>query len=164
MCAVGRTLPAMPNVVDGPDALASSQYVVVTSYKRDGTPVATPLWVVGDGEAVAVWTPRKAYKVRRIRRNPAVTVAPCTFGGNPLGPALPGRAEILDRTGTDRVRAALKRKYGFVGWLTMTGSRLRRGADGTVAIRIVLSGSAEQSADGPPGQSAGDAKGAQPTG
>jgi PPOX class probable F420-dependent enzyme len=145
----------MPNVMNGPRALASSQYVVVTSYRRDGTPVETPVWVVGDGDALAVWTPRKSYKVRRIMRNPAVTVAPCTFDGTPLGPALPARAEIMDRAGLDRVRAALKRKYGVVGWLTVVGSRLRRGVDGTVAIRIIP----EQ-----PDGSSTDAKGAQPAG
>jgi uncharacterized protein len=144
----------MSNVLDDPEALASSQYVVVTSYRRDGTPVATPVWVVGDGDAVAVWTPRKAHKVGRIKRNPAVTIAPCSFNGTPLGPALPGRAEIMDNAGLRRVRSALKRKYGLIGWLTVSGSVLRRGADGTVAIRIVLAESVGESAERTPAEAA----------
>jgi uncharacterized protein len=142
----------MPDTVDGPDGLGSSEYVALTSYRRDGTPVVTPVWVVADGDALGVWTPRNSYKVKRIRRNPAVTLAPCTFGGKPLGPAVAGRAEIMDAAGLDRVRRELKRKYGLMGWLTVVGSRVRRGSTGTVGIRILLETSAET------------AKGAQPTG
>lgn len=116
--------------------LAACKYVSLRSYRRDGTAVATPVWVVDDGGALGVWTVQDSFKVKRIRRNPAVTVAPCTLRGAPLGPAVTGRAEILDAAGSARIRAAIRRKYGFTGWLTVTGSRLRRGADGSVGIRI----------------------------
>jgi len=128
----------MPNSPTGQVGLGAAKYVAVTSYRQDGTPVSTPVWVVQDGSDLAVWTPKDSFKVKRIRRNPAITVAPCTFGGEPLGPAVPGRAEIMDDAGRDRVRSLIKRKYGLVGWLTVTGSQLRHGAAGTVGVRIEL--------------------------
>jgi PPOX class probable F420-dependent enzyme len=118
------------------DALAEAPYVSLTSYRKDGTPVATPLWVVRDGDALAVWTPTDSWKVKRIRRNPQVTVAPCQFRGQLTGDPVPGRAEVMSAEDTQRVRDLLRRKYGLTGRLTLWGSRLRRGLSGTVGIRI----------------------------
>lgn len=120
------------------EALAAAEYLLVTSFRKDGSPVATPLWVVPDGDALAVWTPAESYKVKRIRRNPAVEVAPCTYSGTPTGEAYAGTATLLDAAGTQRVRDAIRAKYGLVGWLTLTGSRLRRGTAGTIGIRITI--------------------------
>ena len=44
------------------DSLGSAQYALVTTYRRDGRAVPTPLWVVRDGDAIAVWTPTTAGK------------------------------------------------------------------------------------------------------
>jgi uncharacterized protein len=120
------------------DSLGQAQYARVTTYRRDGRAVPTPLWVVRDGDAVAVWTPRDSGKVKRVRRRGAVLVGPCDFRGNLLGDEVPATAVILDAEGTARVRGLLGRKYGLVGRLTMWGSRIRRGTAGTVAIRITL--------------------------
>ena len=118
------------------DTLGDSQYVSVTSYRKNGEGVPTPVWVVRDGDALAIWTPTGSGKVKRIRREPAVLVAPCDFGGKLLGEPVGGRAIVLDSAGTERVRGLLRRKYGLTGRLTLIGSRLRRGRAGTVAIRI----------------------------
>jgi uncharacterized protein len=120
------------------DTLGESQYVSITSYRRDGRGVPTPVWIVRDGDALAIWTPTESWKVKRIRRDPSVLVAPCDFGGNILGEPVSGRAVVLDAAGTERVRGLLRRKYGLVGRLTVIGSRLRRGRAGTVGIRITL--------------------------
>jgi PPOX class probable F420-dependent enzyme len=120
------------------DRLGAAQYVSVTTYRRDGTGVPTPVWVVRDGDGLAVWTPTKSGKVKRVRRDPRVTVAPCDFGGNLQGDPMPGHAEILTGAGTARVRDLLRHKYGLTARLTLIGSRIRRGLDGTVGIRITL--------------------------
>ena len=120
------------------DTLGDSQYVSVTSYRRSGQGVPTPVWVVRDGDTLAIWTPTASGKVKRIRRDPAVLVAPCDFGGKLLGEPVGGRAAVLDSAGTERVRGLLRRKYGLMGRLTLIGSRLRRGRAGTVAIGIAL--------------------------
>ena len=119
-------------------ALAAASYVALVSYRRDGTPVSTPVWVVGHGSGLAIWTPRKTWKVKRIERNPAVTVAPCRFRGELLGPAVAGRARIMSDDETARLRPMMARKYGVTGWLSVYGSILRRGRTGTVGIAIEL--------------------------
>jgi uncharacterized protein len=121
--------------------IGDGKYVLVTTYRRDNTAVPTPLWVVRDGDAIAVWTPTGSGKVKRIRHNPQVMVAPCTFGGEPLGDAVPARAEILDAAGSQRIRKLIKKKYWLTGPLTVNLSQLRRGAGGTVGIRFTSSDS-----------------------
>ncbi|MDH6139446.1 MULTISPECIES: PPOX class F420-dependent oxidoreductase [Kitasatospora] len=118
------------------DRLGNGKYLLITSYKKDGTPVATPVWVVRDGQALGVWTAADSWKVKRIRRRPEVLVGPCDMRGNPTGEPVPATAELVDAA---PYRPLLARKYGLLGRLTMLGSRLRRGTGGTVGIRIALS-------------------------
>ncbi|GIH10352.1 PPOX class F420-dependent oxidoreductase [Rhizocola hellebori] len=118
--------------------LADSSYALVTTFRKDGRAVATPVWIVKFEDGLAFWTVKDTGKVKRIRRAGKVTVATCDLRGNNAGPAAPGTAEILDYPGTERVRAALRRKYGLIGRITLAGSRLRRGKYGTVGIKVVL--------------------------
>lgn len=120
------------------DRLGSGKYLLVTSYRKDGTPVATPVWVVRDGDALGAWTAADSWKVKRIRRRADVLVGPCDLRGNPTGDQLPATAEIADPATTARYRTLVARKYGIVGRLTLLGSRLRRGLEGTVGIRVTL--------------------------
>ncbi|MEU1320174.1 MULTISPECIES: PPOX class F420-dependent oxidoreductase [Streptomyces] len=121
------------------DALGAGKYLLITSYRRNGTPVATPVWVVRDGAALGAWTPADSWKVKRIRNRADVLVGPCDLRGNPTGDQVPATAEICDPATTGRYRQLVARKYGLTGRLTLLGSRLRRGVDGTVGIRITLS-------------------------
>ncbi|MFE9837545.1 PPOX class F420-dependent oxidoreductase [Streptomyces sp. NPDC005551] len=118
------------------DALAAGKYLLVTSYRKNGTGVSTPVWVVRDGDALGIWTAADTGKVKRIRNRPDVLAGPCDLRGHPTGAQLPATAEILDEAGTDRIRRLIARKYGLTGRLTLLGSRLRRGRDGTLGIRI----------------------------
>ncbi|MBT3150284.1 PPOX class F420-dependent oxidoreductase [Streptomyces sp. CHD11] len=120
------------------DRLGTGKYLLLTSYRKNGTPVATPVWVVRDGDALGVWTVADSWKVKRIRARGGVLVGPCDVRGNPTGDQVPATAEICDQATTDRYRRLLARKYGVLGRLTLLGSRLRRGRDGTVGIRITL--------------------------
>lgn len=119
--------------------LGAAPYLLVTTYRRDGRAVPTPVWVVRDGDHLAIWTVRDSGKVKRVRRDGTVLVGPCDVRGRLTGDEVPGQASLMDGSGTARVRALLKKKYGLLGRLTLWGSRLRRGADGTIAIRIALS-------------------------
>ena len=72
--------------------LAAEQFVRSTTFRRDGTPVGTALWIVADGDHLYVWTGSQTGKVKRVRNNPAVTIAPATRRGKPTGlPVRPGR-------------------------------------------------------------------------
>jgi uncharacterized protein len=117
---------------------ADDKYVSLTTFRKSGVGVPTPVWFAHDGDAIVAWTPTGAGKVKRIRNRSDVTVAPCTFRGELTGEPVAGVAEICDLDGSDRVRALIKKRYGLSGWLTMTGSLLRRGRTGTVGIRIEL--------------------------
>ncbi|MGJ5894914.1 PPOX class F420-dependent oxidoreductase [Streptomyces niveiscabiei] len=118
--------------------LAAGKYLLITSYRKNGTGVPTPVWVVPDGDALGAWSAADSWKVKRIRARGDVLVGPCDARGNPTGKQVPGTAEICDAETTARYRTLIARKYGLLGRLTLLGSRLRRGLDGTVGIRITL--------------------------
>ncbi|MER6013305.1 PPOX class F420-dependent oxidoreductase [Streptomyces bluensis] len=120
------------------DALGAGKYVLITSYRKNGTPVATPVWVVRDAETLGVWTTADSWKVKRIRNRADILVGPCDLRGNPTGQQIPGRAEIVDPATTEHYRRLIARKYGIVGRLTLLGSRMRRGKAGTVGLRVSL--------------------------
>ncbi len=114
--------------------VAEAKYVLLTTYNKDGTPVASPLWAARDGNALVVWTVVDSWKVKRLRRNNNVLVQPCDARGTKtFGPLVAGVGEISDGA---HAAALIERKYGLLGRLTVLGSRLRRGATGTVGIRV----------------------------
>ncbi len=116
--------------------LSGARYVLLTTFRKDGTPVPTPLWAAADGDKLVMWTVTDSWKVKRIRRNPRVTVAACDVRGNRRGEDIEATAELLDAAGSDRARDLIARRYGLFGWLTMKGSLLRRGRTGTVGVAI----------------------------
>ncbi|MEU6318491.1 PPOX class F420-dependent oxidoreductase [Streptomyces sp. NPDC047009] len=118
------------------DRLATAKYLLITSYRKNGTGVTTPVWVVRDGDALGVWTTADSWKVKRIRARADVLVGPCDVRGNPTGDQVPATAELTDAPATARYRQLIARKYGILGRLTLLGSRLRRGEQGTVGIRV----------------------------
>ena len=116
--------------------LGAEKYVLLTTFRRDGRAVPTPLWVVPDGTGLGFWTPAGTGKLKRIRNNGRVTVQPCDIRGNPSGEPIEAQARIGDAADMARVMDGIKRKYGLVGRLSLIGSRIRRGADGSVAIIV----------------------------
>ena len=105
------------------DDLGSGKYLLLTTLRRDGTPVGTPVWVVRDADALLVVTQADSGKVRRIRANPAVTVASCDARGRSSGPAVDAVAELLDDAGTARARSLIVGRYGLLGRLFMWRGR-----------------------------------------
>jgi PPOX class probable F420-dependent enzyme len=120
------------------ERLAKERTVVVTTFRKSGDPVPTPVWVASlDGELV-LWSERKAGKIKRIRNNGKVEVQASDFRGqNFHGAKLTGTARILDDAGSEAVRSAIARSYGILGQVTMFFSRLR-GRDRTIGIAITL--------------------------
>lgn len=126
----------MTNSADG---VLTAKYVLLTTFRRDGTAVPTAVWAVADGDAaVLIWTSRKTGKVTRIRRSGRVTAAPCTMSGRPTGPAIEGFAELLDAEGTLRVQQAIVRKYGLIGRMIVGRAVRRAGQEALVGIRVRL--------------------------
>jgi uncharacterized protein len=120
------------------DRLANEKYLLLTTFRKDGRGVSTPVWVARHGEGLVVRTPANAGKVKRIRRDGAVEVAPCDVRGRARGESVTGRARLLDADQMAGVHAAIERKYGIIGRLVTLGVRLRQGSDGIVGIAIAL--------------------------
>jgi PPOX class probable F420-dependent enzyme len=96
----------------GTVALAfTGKYLSLTSFRRDGTGVATPVWFVEADGRLLVETDAGSYKVRRIRRNPQVTIAPCTATGRLRGTPVPAWAELLPDAEVARVDRLMGDKY-----------------------------------------------------
>jgi uncharacterized protein len=92
-------------------SLADQRYISLTTFKRDGTPVSTPVWVVSDdGRRLLVWSAAKTWKVRRLRRDPRVLVAPSNFRGRERGERIQAHAQVVPDPG---LKALLRRKYGW---------------------------------------------------
>jgi uncharacterized protein len=91
--------------------LFAGKYLSITSFKRDGTGVPTPVWFVQEGEWLLVHTDATSGKIKRIRRNPHVLVAPCTATGRLLPDPVPAHAELLPNTELGRVERLMAAKY-----------------------------------------------------
>ena len=114
-----------------------ASYVSFTSYRKNGTPVSTPVWIAPDGDDLYFFSDTGAYKVGRVRNNPSVALQPCDVRGRVKdgAPLVEGLAEVLDHAETPRVRRIVNRKYRILGPLGTLGSRLR-GTEASIAIRI----------------------------
>ncbi|MEV0246957.1 PPOX class F420-dependent oxidoreductase [Nocardia sp. NPDC050712] len=117
-------------------AVGKADYVLLTTFRKDGSPVATPLWAAAAEGKLYVWTVTDSWKVKRLRRNPAVTVQPCDVKGKPRGEVVQGTGRVLDADGSDMVRKLIKKKYFLMGPLVILGSNLRRGKAGTIGLEI----------------------------
>ncbi|MGI5215664.1 PPOX class F420-dependent oxidoreductase [Plantactinospora sp. CA-290183] len=93
--------------------IGRSKYVSLTTYRRDGTGVATPVWHVLDGGELFIVSEAGAWKVKRIRNNSQVMVTVCDLRGKiaPGAPSAEGTARLLDEAGTATARSLLARKY-----------------------------------------------------
>jgi uncharacterized protein len=117
------------------EALFPGRYLSLTSFKRDGTGVATPLWFVSDGTRLLALTDLHSAKVRRLHRNPLVLVAPCGPSGKLRAESVPGRVEVLTATeDLDRVQKLLRKRYRISYPLVMFGYRVGRRLRGRSSV------------------------------
>ena len=87
------------------------KYLALTTYRRDGSPVSTPVWFVEDEGRLFAITGADSYKVKRLRRNPACMVGPCSARGVPRGAAIPAVVEFLPELEHARVDELMAAKY-----------------------------------------------------
>jgi PPOX class probable F420-dependent enzyme len=98
-----------PAAVEPP--VLGGKYLSITSFKRDRSGVATPVWFVQEDGRLLIETDVNSGKVKRIRRNPHVLVAPCTATGRLLADPVPARAELLGDAEVGRVERLMAAKY-----------------------------------------------------
>ncbi|MEU9252266.1 PPOX class F420-dependent oxidoreductase [Streptomyces sp. NPDC048270] len=121
--------------------LGKARYVSLTTFRKDGTPVATPVWAVADGAELYVWTRSDSWKVKRIRNSGRVAVTACDVRGRVVegAPVHEGEARLLDEAGLKRVRGLMLRKYTWQFWMVDVPAMLaRRGRRPHTAIAVKL--------------------------
>jgi PPOX class probable F420-dependent enzyme len=93
-------------------SLADERYISITTFRRDGAPASTPVWVVSDDpQRLLVATGAGTWKVRRIKRDPHVRVAGCNARGKVHGEAVDAVALLVDEE--PLVRRLQYEKYGW---------------------------------------------------
>ena len=117
------------------EALFPGRYLSVTSFKRDGTGIATPVWFVSDGARLFAFTDLHSAKVRRIRRNPRVLVASCRPDGKLRREPVSAHAEILTANAElERVQKLLTERYEISYRVVMLFYRLGRRLRGKQSV------------------------------
>jgi len=94
------------------------KYVNLETYKKDGTPVRTPVWFMIDGDIVYVVTREKTGKVKRLKNNQNIRIVPCSFKGKPDSEWIKGIAQNVTGEEAEKAIKLRKKKYGFSARLT----------------------------------------------
>jgi len=115
---------------------AGQRYLNLESFKRDRTPVQTPVWFAEDQGVLYVYTLANAGKVQRIRRNLRIRIAPCTMRGTVAGPWVEAEATIVDATTAAHGHVLLQQKYGWLKGIGDVFSRLLHRERVVIAIRF----------------------------
>lgn len=107
------------------DEIAKARYILLTTFTKDGKPKPTAIWAAPDGDRLLVMTEEDAWKVKRIRNTPRVTLAICDARGKPKSDSIEGVARVLDKSEAVAVQRAVNKRYGVLGWLFGTYMKLR---------------------------------------
>jgi len=102
-------------------SLADEKYLALTTYKRDGTPITTPVWAAAiDGGKIGFWTSSGSGKAKRLAHTSKVVVQPCNSRGNLKEGTTPtdATAELVTGPQLEAIRKEIKAKYGFMCHIT----------------------------------------------
>ena len=116
--------------------VSKAQYVLLTTFTKDGRPKPTPIWIARDGDRALVITEKNSWKVKRIRNTPRVTLTPCDMRGKVKGKPVEAVASVLEDSQTDMVYRAINNRYGIIGKVFTAFSKLRGGSQRTVGLEI----------------------------
>ncbi len=124
-----------------PDAIAqfaNAKYLNLESFRKTGVGVRTPVWFAEEQESHVfyIYSAPDAGKVKRVRNNPKVRVAPCGLRGQLRGAWVDARARICEGDEAARGQELLRHKYG---WLKITGdffSQLRGRKQVVIAVEL----------------------------
>ena len=115
--------------------IAGSEYILLTTFTKDGRPKPTAIWAAPDGNDLIVITQANSWKVKRIRNTPRVTIAKCDMRGNPKSEAVEAVAAIVPSRTKDAYDA-IGRRYGVLGKTFNFFSKLRGGMKNNVALEL----------------------------
>ena len=100
------------------DQFLDQKYINLETYKKDGTPVRTPVWFVIDKDLIYVITRDSTGKVKRLKNNQYVRIVSCSFKGEPKNEWVKGKTEMITGEEADKVIKLRKKKYGMFARLT----------------------------------------------
>lgn len=125
-----------------PEALSlfeGEKVISLETYRKNGEPVRTPVWFLEENGILYVHTDDSTGKVKRIRKNPKVRVAPSHFRGKPKAHYLDARAELETSPETvKRYYSQIYKKYGLQGTFTRFLQRFSMSEASDVIIAIHL--------------------------
>jgi uncharacterized protein len=116
--------------------VAKSEYILLTTFTKDGRPKPTAIWAAPKGDGLVAITQEQSWKVKRIRNTPRVTIAVCDRGGKPKGEAVEATASILDKSANGATYDAIGQRYGLLGKTFNLFSKLRGGMKNNVSIEL----------------------------
>jgi PPOX class probable F420-dependent enzyme len=116
--------------------VAKSEYILLTTFTKDGRPKPTAIWAAPSGDRLVVITGGESWKVKRIRNTPRVTVAVCDRRGTPKGEAVEATAAILDTSANGATYDAIGERYGLLGKTFNFFSKLRGGMEKNLTIEL----------------------------
>jgi PPOX class probable F420-dependent enzyme len=116
--------------------IAKSDYLLLTTFTKDGRPKPTPVWAAADGGRLLVITQESSWKVKRIRNTPRITLAVCDLRGRPKGETIEAVATVLDKAHNGVVYAAIGKRYGILGRVFNVFSKLRGGMHNNVGLAL----------------------------
>ena len=125
----------------GLDPLMKQQYLNLETFRKNGAGVKTPVWFVQEGDTLFVRTIANSGKVKRIRNNGQVNIAPCKMDGSLLGEWFPARArERKDDDTSRKVDLLLDRKYGLMKKLFALASSLQGRKYTVLEMKVIEEG------------------------
>ena len=116
--------------------VAKSEYILLTTFTKDGRPKPTTVWAAPSGDGLVVITQEQSWKVKRIRNTPRVTIAVSDRRGNPKGEEVEAIASILDKSANGATYDAIGKRYGLLGKTFNVFSKLRGGMTNNVTIEL----------------------------
>jgi uncharacterized protein len=120
--------PPGPHAVSGYfESLTGVKYIQLTTFRRDGTAVSTPVHVVASADEAFFRTWDVSGKAKRLRHTPAVQIAPATSRGRPLGPPIPAEAHLLESEAALRAARLLAAKHPILHGRLIPWYHRRRG-------------------------------------
>jgi len=123
-----------------PDNLArfdGENVISIETYRKNGQAVRTPVWFLKEGGILIVHTGGDSGKIKRMRRNPKVRVAPSTFRGEPKADYIDAHAELdSDPERVEKYYNLIYKKYGLMGSFTKFIQRFSRSKAKDIIVRI----------------------------
>lgn len=116
--------------------VAKANYILLTTFTKDGRPKPTAIWAAPEGDRLLVITQGTSWKVKRIRNTPRVTVAVCDVRGNVKSEPVEATAAVLDQSQVGHVYDAIGKRYGLLGKTFNFFSKLRGGMKNNVGLEL----------------------------